>query len=559
MQNVSYANVTERQTDWNAINWRKANRVIRNLRHRIFRASAEGDLKKVRSLQKLMLRSYSNILVSVRRVTQINKGKNTPGVDKMLVKTPTARSRLADDLSCFTPWKARPVRRVYIPKLNSKKKRPLGIPTIRCRCLQAMVKNALEPYWEARFEGISYGFRPGRSTHDAIARVYTLTRPHSKKKWVVDADIKGAFDNIGSKFLERAIGSFPGKELIKQWLKAGYMEEGITHETTAGVPQGGVISPLLFNIALHGAESALGIRYNNWGQNRSKRAIVRYADDMVAFCESKEDAEEVVQILKDWLKERGLELSPEKTKIRHLSDGFDFLGFNIRQYMSQHARTGWKLLIKPSKGSVQRLRDKLRKTWYSLKGQNVSTIVWRLNPIIRGWSNYYRIGVACETFSKLDSWIFRREVRYVNHTHPKKSNNWKKARYWRKLIPNKRGNWVFGDKQKGLYLLKFSWFTIERHVLVKGRASPDDPKLREYWQKRNAVKTKDLMPSRKRMAREQVGICPVCSESLFNDEELQVHHKKPIKAGGKDTYSNLQLLHLYCHQQIHSMRTKNCA
>ena len=194
MQNVSYANVTERQTDWNAINWRKANRVVRNLRHRIFRASAEGDLKKVRSLQKLMLRSYSNILVSVRRVTQTNKGKNTPGVDKMLVKTPTARGNLADDLSCFTPWKARPVRRVYIPKADGRKKRPLGIPTIRCRCLQAMVKNALEPYWEAKFEGISYGFRPGRSAHDAIARVYTITRPYSSKKWVVDADIKGALD-----------------------------------------------------------------------------------------------------------------------------------------------------------------------------------------------------------------------------------------------------------------------------------------------------------------------------------------------------------------------------
>ncbi len=274
---------------------------------------------------------------------------------------------------------------------------------------------------------------------------------------------------------------------------------------------------------------------------------------MVAFCESKEDAEEMMQILKNWLKERGLELSPEKTKIRHLSDGFDFLGFNIRQYKSQHARAGWKLFIKPSRESVQRLRDKLRKTWYSLKGQNVSAIVGRLNPVIRGWANYYRIGVAFETFSKLDNWMFRREMCYVNHTHSEKPKYWKKAKYWGKLIPSKQDNWVFGDKQKGRYLLKFTWFTIERHVLVKGRASPDDPNLREYWQKRNATKAKDLMPNRKRMAREQVGICPVCGESLFNDEELQVHHKKPVKEGGKDTYSNLQLLHLYCHQQVHSM------
>ena len=312
-ESSSYANVTQRRTHWNSVNWRKANRVVRNLRQRIFRASTEGNLKKVRSLQKLMLRSYSNILISVRRATQVNKGKNTPGVDKMLVKTPMARSRLAEELTRYPPWKAEPVRRIYIPKGDGKKQRPLGIPTIRDRCHQAMVKNALEPHWEARFEGTSYGFRPGRSTHDAIARVYTIARPHCKKKWLVDADIKGAYDNIDHEFLLKTMGSFPGKELIKQWLKAGYMERGRIHKTETGVPQGGVISPLLFNIALHGAELVLGIRYDNWGRNQSKHAIVRYADDMLAFCESKEDAEEVMQILKDWLKERGLELSPEKT------------------------------------------------------------------------------------------------------------------------------------------------------------------------------------------------------------------------------------------------------
>ena len=556
MQNASYANVTQRQTDWNAINWRKANRIVRNLRHRIFRASTEGNLKKVRSLQKLMLRSYSNILVSVRRVTQINKGKNTPGVDKVLVKTPAARSSLADDLSCFIPWKARPVRRVYIPKLNSKKKRPLGIPTIKCRCLQSMVKNALEPYWEARFEGISYGFRPGRSTHDAIARVYTMTRPYSKKKWVVDADIKGAFDNICSKFLMKAIGSFPGRELIKQWLKAGYMEEGITHETTAGVPQGGIISPLLLNIALHGMEDALGIRYNSQGRNRGKRAVVRYADDLAVFCESKEDAESTIQILKDWLRERGLELSSEKTKICHLSEGFDFLGFNVRHYRSRKSRTGWKLLIKPSKESVQRLKDHVRNIWRSLRGQSVSVILRQLNPVIRGWANYYRIVVASQTFSKLDHWMFRRQARYVNRMHPNKPKHWKKPKYWGRLNPSRPGKWVFGDKQKGIYLQQFSWFRIERHVLVKGRASPDDPNLREYWQKRNTAKAKDLTPNREKMARKQSGICPVCRGPLFNGEELQIHHKKPIKEGGKDIYSNLQLLHLYCHQQTHTLWSK---
>jgi RNA-directed DNA polymerase len=242
MQDTTPANGASEQTDWNAVNWRQANRIVRNLRQRIFRASKEGELRKVASLQKLMLRSRSNILVSVRRVTQINSGRRTAGVDKVVVKTAAARGKLVAELSAFTPWKAKPARRVYIPKSNSKL-RPLGIPVIKDRCFQAMVKNALEPFWEARFEGMSYGFRPGRGCHDAIQRIYLLACPHRSKKWVLDADIRGAFDNISHDFLLQAIGKFPARELIKQWLKAGYMEGDVFHETEAGTPQGGVITP----------------------------------------------------------------------------------------------------------------------------------------------------------------------------------------------------------------------------------------------------------------------------------------------------------------------------
>src|SRR5215467_12367686 len=243
------ANGTEKQTDWNAINWRKANRTVRNLRRRIFRAAQEGTLKKVRSLQNLMLRSYSNRLVSVRRVAQINAGKHTPGVDKLVIKTPAARGRMVDLLAHYTLWKAKPARRVYIPKANHKL-RPLGIPIKADRCLQAMIKNALEPAWEAKFEGTSYGFRPGRSCHDAIEKIFVLARPNKTKKWILDADIRGAFDNISHEYLLRAIGPVPGRELIKQWLKAGYIEHGTFHATEQGTPQGGVVSPLLANIAL---------------------------------------------------------------------------------------------------------------------------------------------------------------------------------------------------------------------------------------------------------------------------------------------------------------------
>lgn len=419
MQSISPANGTKSATDWNTTNWRRTNRVVRNLRQRIFRATREGNWNKVASLQKLMLRSHSNILLSVRRVTQINAGKRTAGIDKVVVKSPAARGKMVDDLSTTTPWKSKPARRVYIPKANGKQ-RPLGIPVVKDRCLQAMVKNALEPSWEARFEGPSYGFRPGRGCHDAIAKIYLLARPHKKKKWIVDADIKGAFDNINHEFLLKAIDKIPGRELIKQWLKAGYVDRGSFHESTSGTPQGGVISPLLANIALHGMEEALtdyktlkngrvtptrnGVKYNNRGENVGKRAVVRYVDDFLLFCESRQDAEKSARIISGWLNERGLELSEEKTKIVHLSEGFNFLGFNIRHYKAPlTSNSGWKLLIKPSKESVIKLRKTLRDTWISLRGSNVDAVINSLNPKIRGWANYFRIGVASEIFSKLDN------------------------------------------------------------------------------------------------------------------------------------------------------------
>ncbi len=242
------ANVTSSDVlDWQAIDWKPVYRTIKNLRQRIFRASREGDLKKIRSLQRLMLRCRANVWASVRRVTQVNQRKYPPGVDKVLVKTPEARAALWQELSQLELHKVHPVRRVYIPK--KKGTRPLGIPAIADRCVQAMVKNALEPYWEARFEGISYGFRPGRGCHDAIQKIQGIARAGATRKWVLDADIAGAFDNIGHGPLQEAIGNFPARELIKQWLKAGYVEEDRFHPTETGCPQGGGICPLLVNTA----------------------------------------------------------------------------------------------------------------------------------------------------------------------------------------------------------------------------------------------------------------------------------------------------------------------
>lgn len=545
-------NVTNRTTKWNSVEWQRTNKIVRNLRRRIFRATREGNWKKVRGLQRLLMKIYSNILLAVRKVTQTNQGKRTAGVDKILVKTPESRSIFTDALAKFIPWKPLPTRRVYIPKKNGKK-RPVGIPTIIDRCLQAIVKNALEPCWEAQFEGSSYGFRPGRSTHDAREKIYNICRPNKKKKWVLDADIKGCFDNINHEFLMQTIGNFPARKLIAQWLKAGVMEEGRHIDTISGTPQGGIVSPLLANIALHGMEDAIGVKYNANGELIGKRSIVRYADDFLVFCESEEDTIRCQEILREWLSIRGLQLSEEKTRIVHISKGFNFLGFNIRQYPKVNTKTGWKLLIKPSQESVQKLKDKLRTEWLSLKGHEMTAIIKRLNPIIRGWANYHRIGVASEIFRELDHWMVKRALRYAKQTHPKKSWKWRSERYFGSFNLDKPGyKWVIGDKRTGIYLLLFGWFDISRHVMVKGKNSLDDPNLGEYWKEREKKKVKNLKSkSLQKLAQLQNHICSVCGESLYNGEELHKHHKIPRSQGGTDTYKNLELIHLYCHQQIH--------
>lgn len=550
---------TETLTDWNSVNWRNANQQVRNLRQRIFRASQEGNGRKVRSLQRLMLHSRANTLVSVRRVTQENRGKHTAGVDKLVVKTPAARGKLVDHLMTFRPWRAKPARRVSIPKSNGKL-RPLGIPTVIDRVMQARVKNALEPAWEAQFEATSYGFRPGRGTHDAVEHIFNFAaNSRGKKKWIVDADIKGAFDNIDHEYLLQTIGNVPGTALIRQWLKAGYMENGVFHNTDAGTPQGGVISPLLANIALHGMEQALGVCRDKEGKNRGTRAVVRYADDFVVFCETKADAEQVINRLRDWLALRGLRLSQEKTRIVHLTEGFDFLGFNVKQYKVSNTATGYKLLIKPSKDAVTRFKTKVRAAWMRLRGHRIDEVVRALIPLVRGWATYYRTVVSTHTFKALDDWLYARAYRYARYIHPAKPWYWIKNRYWGHYPESGRNDhWTFGDKRTGVYLPKMHWTPIVRHVKVTGTSSPDDPTLAEYWASRTRkqdVAQAALLPSEKRILLRMRGhVCPLCGERILNGEEIHVHHLKGRGGNDSERLENKIVMHRYCHQQVHSQK-----
>ncbi len=539
--------VNTKTIKWHNIDWCKANLQVRNLRQRIYKARTNGDWKMVRGLQKLMLRSHANLLVSVRRVTQINQGKSTPGVDRVLALVPREREMLVDQLSNLTSWKPLPARRVYIPKTNGKK-RPLGIPSLIDRCQQAMVKNALEPCWEAVFEEISYGFRPGRSVHDAIERIHLATKSGSHRTWILDADIKGCFDNIDHNHLLKTIGSFPAKELIHKWLKAGYVENGVFYNTEQGTPQGGIISPLLANIALHGMEEALEIKYRGGVSattvKRTSPVVVRYADDFVVLCHSKNAAINAREQIKVFLEKRGLELSEEKTSINKLEEGFDFLSFNIRCYPVSDRKSGYKTLIKPSKKSLKNFRLKLQGLTRSYNGKNAASLIRAANPVIRGWCNFYRHSVAAKIFHDMEHYLHIRQQRWCKRNHPRKSKKWYMRRYFGRHKSCPTYGYTFKDPLSNSHMLHISSYKIERWIKVKHRHSPDNPNQRKYWQQR-AKKGDLLTPSKNRIAEKQQHICPECGQSLYNGEKINKFHRDGNRQ--HNSYDNLMFVHQLCY------------
>ena len=552
--------------DWDAVSWRAVERDVQRLRQRIFTASKAGDLKKVRSLQKLMLRSRANTLVSVRRVTEDNAGRKTAGIDGKVVTTSFGKASLADWMSRQTePWHARPVRRVFIPKSNGKR-RPLGIPVIVDRVLQARVKNALEPEWEARFEPKSYGFRPGRGCHDAIEAIYQVVKGRNPKRlWALDADLAAAFDRIGHDYLLGCIGMFPARGMIRQWLKAGVIENGRFAPTEEGTPQGGVISPVLLNVALHGMEKAAGVRYFYRSRGGIETApespvLVRYADDLVALCHSRQHAEEVKARLAAWLAPRGLAFNEDKTRIVHLEDGgFDFLGFNVRRY---HGRL---VLIKPSKEAVRRIRERLRTEMRALRGSNAAGVLKKLTPITRGWAAYYRTEVSSEVFSALGNYMWKLTYRWARHSHPNKSRWWVIDRYYGQFNPSKHNRWVFGDRDSGAYLPKFAWTKIVRHAMVAGTASPDDPALADYWlQRRRKQPPPPMSAPVRHLLGAQQGRCAACGGMLlYADQHPQSPHeweqwvrvtliairKQRVAAVTQDRTDKPRLIHAFCRRR----------
>ena len=559
---------------WEHVGWRGHEERVRRLRGRIFKAVQEGDWPLARNLQKLMLRSWSCTLVSVRQATQRNAGRRTAGIDGLVALTSQARAEMAVRVhASIGSHRPSPVRRVYVPKASDKTKmRPLGIPVLSDRCHQARVRNALEPEWEARFEPRSYGFRPGRGCHDAIESLFNVLCGKSKRVWILDADLAGAFDKISHEHLLGMLGGFPAKGMIAGWLKAGIFEAGKGFAPTGeGTPQGGIISPLLLNIALHGLEEAAGVRYHTGNYSGTVRpgcpVLTRYADDLVVCCYSRQQAGQVKAQLAGWLEPRGLAFNDAKTRIVPLSEGFDFLGFNLRRYPNG------KLLIKPSAKAIKRFRDRLSREFRALRGSNVAAVLATISPVIRGWVAYYRTVVSSSVFHALTGYLWKLTYKWACWSHRNKPRRWIVDRYFGKFDKFRNDRWVFGDRDTGAYLPKPAWTDIVRHTLVKAGSSPDDPALAGYWAHRRQKEKPPLDSCTVRLLSRQDGRCSLCGENLLTPDQppqspqgwerwfLQVtrkaitadylvHHDTPRAARSQRTH----LVHATCHRSKHTPR-----
>jgi RNA-directed DNA polymerase len=542
---------------WNMKPWRKLAQHVYRIQKRIYRASRRGNVRTVQKLEKLLMKSNAARLLAVRRVTQDNQGKKTAGMDGVKTVTPAKRLAMVNQIHLrhWKEQKAKPVRRVWIPKPGKAERRPLGIPTMLDRSKQALAKMALEPEWEAKFEPNSYGFRPGRSCHDAIMAIFLATR--YKPKFVLDADIKGCFDNINHEALLRKLHTDTNlRHAIKGWLRAGVMDGIDLTPTRQGTPQGGVISPLLANIALHGLEQAVSQGYRRMDE---QPFLVRYADDFVVLHSDKDKIDQVTAIITAQLADMGLTLSPTKTKVTHTlipyqeSVGFDFLGFTIRQFPVGKTHTGksphgnplgFKTIIKPSKEGIKRHLAETKRRIRQLRSRPQWQVIKELNPVIRGWSNYYRMVVSSVVFTGCDNVLWHQLRRWSRARHPKKGSQWINRKYWRT-----EGNrhWVFATPE-GAKLRKHSETHIRRHVKVKGEASPYDGHLL-YWSQR--LKTHPpLTGTLAKALQRQNGRCGWCG-LLFTDEDvIEIDHRDRNR--GNNAPSNLFALHRHCHDERHA-------
>lgn len=538
-------------TCWEAIDWQKVLAYVKKLQVRIVKAQKEGHYSKVKSLQWLLTHSFYAKALAVKRVTS-NQGKRTSGVDHELWLTPQAKFNAISKLN-RRGYRPQPLRRHYIPKKNGKM-RPLGIPTMTDRAMQTLYKFSLEPIAETYADPNSYGFRIGRSTHDAIEQCFTDLNKGKSPEWILEGDIKGCFDHISHEWLLENIPM--DTQILEKWLKCGYVETRKLFPTDEGAPQGGTISPTLMNMTLDGLERLLQERLStrqkvNGRTHFNKLNFVRYADDFIITGESPEFLrDKVLPIVKEFLTERGLQLSEEKTVITHIEDGFDFLGKNIRKYNG-------KLLIKPSKTSVKSFLEKVRSIIKGNKSTKQETLIRKLNPVIRGWVNNQRYVVSSKVFSRVDYEIYKCLWQWAKRRHKKKSHKWIAQKYWHHIGSRQ---WTFSvpyenqsTKGEPLYCkLEYATDTkIIRFKKIVAEANPFDEYWTDYFEEREGEKLLNSTKGREKLLsiwRRQGRRCPVCGDLITSETGFKVH-----TPAGKN--SRKIMVHKECHEEIHSLIT----
>lgn len=538
------------QNGWHSINWRQQHRTVRRLQTRIVKATREKQWRRIKSLQRLLTRSFAAKAVAVKRVTE-NAGRKTPGVDGKTWNTPTAKWSAIYDLK-RSGYKPRPLRRVFIPKPNGKL-RPLGIPTMQDRAMQALYLLALDPVAETTADLNSYGFRPSRSCADATEQVFNNLNRETSAHWILEGDIKGCFDNISHDWLLKNIPM--DTTVLRKWLKAGFMENKTFVTTEAGTPQGGIISPVLANMCLDGLETVLTTHFGRKSTakaSKHKVNYVRYADDFIVTGISREILErEVKPLVTDFMSQRGLTLSEEKTAITHIVEGFDFLGRNFRKYDG-------KLFIKPSKKNRKTFLQKVRSTIEGNKTAKASTLITSLNPMIRGWANYHRHVVAKEAFHYVDFQIWEKLWRWCVRRHPTKGKKWIRNKYFKTA---KMNNWVFSATDNGgrcLELLRATSIPIRRHIKIRAEANPYDPVWESYFEKRQTQNWFNSQKGKWKIVtiwKRQGYRCPLCGLGFNQETGWEIHHLVKKVLGGGDNLENLVMLHPNCHRQLHSSET----
>jgi RNA-directed DNA polymerase len=553
VSNQSAGAVSHENEGWHDTNWRAVHEEVRRLQARIVKATKEGRWGKVKALQHLLTHSFSGKALAVRRVTE-NQGKRTPGVDKQTWESPHDKKMAIRSLR-QKGYRPLPLRRVYIPKPNGKM-RPLGIPTMKDRAMQALYLLALDPVAEATADPNSYGFRKERSCADAMSKCFTLLCRTRAATWIMEGDIRSCFDRISHEWLLAHVPM--DKAILRKWLKAGYMEKQSFYESVDGTPQGGIISPVLANLALDGLERAIRDAYPMQKNQACKEQVylVRYADDFIITGQSKEVLEEGVKpLVENFMRERGLELSQEKTKITHIEEGFDFLGQNVRKY-GKHKKV---LLIKPSRKNVKTFLTNIRDIIRQHRTIKADQLVKILNPKIVGWARYHRHVVSKRTYVHVDHAIWKALWHWAKRRHPRKNRHWIKTKYFGRRQDR---DWTFfgetsheaGEKQKA-WLAHAVDIPIQRHTRVRATANPYDPEWEVYYEERLGIKMAGTLRGRRKLRYlwvEQNGLCPVCNQKITALTGWHNHHIVWRALGGSDECENRILLHPTCHRKVHS-------